>query len=75
MVNHCHPRGWRSLAFRGYVEIADDIVRDISKLLVAEVAYATEEDVGGTSLGFSPSYFAPYELGIIGRWVFISFAE
>ena len=32
---------WRPLAFRGYVDIANDIARDTSKLLAGEVAMAS----------------------------------
>ena len=37
--------GWRSLAFRGYVDLTADIARDMSKLLAEEVAFASDEDV------------------------------
>ena len=35
---------WRSLAFRGYVDIATDIARDMSKLLAEEVAFESVDD-------------------------------
>ena len=35
---------WRSLACRGYVDITNDLARDMSKLLAGEVALAPGED-------------------------------
>ena len=35
---------WRSLAFRGYVDITNDIASDTSRLLAEEVALASGED-------------------------------
>ena len=35
---------WRSLAFHGYVDIADDLARDMSKLLAEDVDLASGGD-------------------------------
>ena len=44
MVGGCHPWGWRSIAFPGYVDLTQDVDRDMPRLLVGTDPVGSEEE-------------------------------
>ena len=71
MVYHCDLRAMALLDFRGYVDIANDIARDTSKLLAEEVAAASGDSADVPPWVNFPTHHQPLFTSQItlGVWV------